>query len=195
MCAGTMFGMTDETIANNGSSQDSNFSASAAEQAKRKALRKYMTLATKASQEVLSDEELTVFNSTLGDNGIGGLDTLLGTKFVHVGPERIQMELEVGPDHLQPWGLANGGVYCSLGETAGSIAGFVACGAKKPVVGVNNNTDFYRSARAGEVIVTTAEPEYLGRTMQLWRIEHTRKADEKLLARTNLRIAVLDKPL
>lgn len=31
--------------------------------------------------------------------------------------------------------------------------------------------------------------------MQLWRIEHTRKADEKLLARTNLRIAVLDKPL
>ena len=108
-----MFGMTDETIAKNGSSQDSNSAASVAEQAKRKALRDYMTLATKASQEALSDEELAVFNSTLGDNGIGGLDTLLGTKFVHVGPERIQMELEVGPDHLQPWGLANGGVYCS----------------------------------------------------------------------------------
>ena len=115
MCAGTMFSMTDETIANNGSSQDSNPAASAAEQAKRKALRDYMTLATKASQEALSDEELAVFNSTLGDSGIGGLDTLLGTKFVHVGLERIQMELEVGPDHLQPWGLANGGVYCSLG--------------------------------------------------------------------------------
>ena len=43
-------------------------------------------------------------------------------------------------------GVANGGTYASIGESCGSIAGFIAVGGDRPVVGVNNSTDF-RSAR------------------------------------------------
>lgn len=179
-----MSGMTNETNA-------TEEAAAAAKAEREQALRTYLKLVKKSAQEPLAEEELGLFNKVLANPEVGGLDALLGAKFVHIGPHKVQMELEVGPTHLQPWGLANGGVYCCLGETAGSVAGYAAAGARPPVVGVNNNTDFYRSARAGEVIVTTAEPEYLGRTMQLWRIEHVRKSDNKLLARTNLRVAVL----
>lgn len=181
MCAGTMWSMTNQS-----------FEAENSEKARQEGLRIYLGMVKKATQAPLSAEDLETFNTVLADVGGGGFDDLLGTVFAHIGPERVQLELKVGPSHLQPFGLANGGVYCSLGETAGSIAGFIAGGAKVPVVGVNNNTDFYRSAKVGDVIVSTATPVHLGRTMQVWQIEHVRKSDEKTLARTNLRLAVLN---
>lgn len=171
-----------------------NSEADNSDNARKEGLRIYLGMVKKATQEPLSAAELETFNTALADMGVGGLDNLLGTYFAYISPDRVQLELEVGPSHLQPFGLANGGVYCSLGETAGSIAGFIAAGAKAPVVGVNNNTDFYRSAKAGDVIVSTATPTHLGRTMQVWQIEHVRKSDEKTLARTNLRLAVLNEP-
>lgn len=174
--AGTIAGMTNSTLSDDD---------------RQRQLSSYLQLVNKATHRELTDDELVLFNRAIATSNLGGLDALLGTRFIRLGPATAQLELVVSPQHLQPWGLANGGVYCSLGESLGSIAGFVAAGASPAVVGVNNNTDFYRPARAGEIIVSTAEPEYLGRTMQMWRIEHVRKSDSKMLARTNLRVAVL----
>ena len=159
--------------------------------AKKEALRSYLQLIKVATTRPLADDELANMTRMVHEHNIGGYDRLLGTKFIAVEPQRIVTELEITRDHLQPWGLTNGGVYCSLGETAGSVAGYIAAGAALPVVGVNNNTDFYRSAVAGDTVITTATPVHLGSTFHVWGIEHRRKADDKVLARTNLRLAVL----
>nr|WP_240394106.1 PaaI family thioesterase [Corynebacterium lactis] len=156
-----------------------------------KGLREYLMLIRKAVDAPLSAEEIGALNSAIVGYQLGGYDVLLGTRFVEVGPRKIVAELAIDATHLQPWGLANGGVYCSLGETAASVAGYIAAGAGPAVVGVNNNTDFYRSARAGDTVVSVATPVHLGRTMQVWQVEHSRKSDGKALARTNLRVAVL----
>lgn len=154
--------------------------------------RRYGKLLATAARRVLTDEEIAELNDIgEGDIEAAGLDALLGTSYIAVGPTMIVMRMEIGPQHLQPWGVANGGVYASIGESCGSIAGFIAAGADRPVVGVNNSTDFYRSAVDGDVLVSTASPVHLGRTTQVWEIRHVREADGKLLSRTNLRLAVL----
>lgn len=156
----------------------------------------YLRLLDIAGERVLTDDEVAELNSlTEGDVEASGLDAHLGTSYVAVGPRLLSMRLEIGPQHLQPWGLANGGVYATMGESCGSIAGFIAAGGKTPVVGVNNSTDFFRSAVDGDVLISTAAPVHLGRTSQVWEISHTRESDGKLLSRTNLRLAVLPKDL
>lgn len=119
------------------------------------------------------------------------VESLLGTRFVSISKDEVVLELEIADKHLQPWGVTNGGVYAILGETAGSIAGYIAAGGKSNVMGTNNSTDFLRPSRKGDVIRTTARAEHLGRTMQLWRIEHVNKNTGKLCALTRLKTTVL----
>ncbi len=154
--------------------------------------RVYGKLMKIAGERVLTDEEIAELNTVIeGDVEAAGLDAHLGTTYVAVGPRMMSMRLEFGPEHLQPWGVGHGGVYAAVGESCGSVAGFIAAGADRPVVGVNNSTDFYRSAKTGDVMVSTATPVHLGRTSQVWEIRHVRESDGKLLSRTNLRLAVL----
>ena len=46
--------------------------------------------------------------------------TLLGLEMQEVGPERVVATLEVDERHHQPYGIAHGGVYCSLVEGVAS---------------------------------------------------------------------------
>lgn len=152
----------------------------------------YHKLLSTAGERVLTDDEVAELNAVAaGDVASGGLDAHLGTEYVAVGPRMLSMRLPIDERHLQPWGVANGGTYASVGESCGSIAGFIAVGADRPVVGVNNSTDFFRSAKVGDVLISTASPVHLGRTSQVWEIRHTRESDGQLLSRTNLRLAVL----
>lgn len=121
---------------------------------------------------------------------IAGLDNTLGVKYVSFSPE-IVLELTITRDHVQPWGITNGGVYASLGESAGSFAGFIAAGGKANVMGVNNLTNFLRPSMPGDVIRSTACAVHTGRTSQLWRIEHVNVASGKLCATTELRTVVV----
>lgn len=156
------------------------------------AFKTYMNLVAIATERELTDSEVKELNDVTVSANIAGYDVLLGDYFTQIGPRGVTLELPITEQHLQPWGLANGGVYASLGETAGSVSAFIAAGAQAPVVGVNNNTDFYRSARAGDTVVSKAQPIHVGRTTQVWLIEHTRTSDGKTLARTNLRLQVLE---
>lgn len=115
-----------------------------------------------------------------------GLDAHLGVRYTQVADGRVRAELEVGDHLLQPAGLVNGGVLCSLAESVGSLAGVVAAGA--PVVGVNNSTDFIEGVREG-VIVAKATPVQLGGRTQLWEILMTNQG--RLVARSTLRTMVL----
>ena len=67
-------------------------------------------------------------------------------------------EWEAAPKHHQPYGIVHGGVHCSVVETLASFGGATWLGDRGQVVGVNNNTDFYRAVREG-TMTSTATPD------------------------------------
>ncbi|OFT90307.1 PaaI family thioesterase [Corynebacterium sp. HMSC28B08] len=118
------------------------------------------------------------------------LDRTLGVRYRSLARDSVTIACEVTWEHTQPVGLANGGLFASLGETAGSMAGFLAVDNSMQVMGTTNTTEFLRPAFPGDVIISSARAIHLGRTSQLWRIEHTNEKTGKLLAITSLRTAV-----
>lgn len=120
------------------------------------------------------------------NNRNAGFDRHLGITYTQVADGRVRAEIEVGPHLLQPVGLVNGGVFCALAESVGSIAGVAAAGA--PVVGVNNDTDFIDSV-CGGVIEAKATPIQLGGRTQLWEV--LMRNEGRLVARSTLRTMVM----
>lgn len=137
-------------------------------------------LAQTAQERALTAEEVALFKSHNS-----GLGALLGIEFTAVSKSEVRAQLEVKPQHHQPWGVANGGLYCSIGESVGSIASFINAAA--PVVGVNNSTDFLRPVSEG-LIEAVATPVQVGRRTHVWCIEMHHAG--KLVARTNLRTMI-----
>ena len=96
--------------------------------------------------------------------------------------------VELGTDHLTPWGVVHGGVYATIVESAGSIGASAAVLDRGQfAVGLHNSTDFLRSSTGGRARVL-AEPIQQGRTQQLWLIAITDEARGKDLARGQLRL-------
>lgn len=112
----------------------------------------------------------------------------LGLKLTYCAKDRLEGELTVEQRHLQPTGIANGGVYCVIGETLASLAAVAACG--KPAAGMSNYTDLLGSVREGETIRAVAKPVHVGKRTHLWRVEMS--AGGRLAAVTNLKLMVMD---
>lgn len=127
----------------------------------------------------------------MSDDAKTGLDSHLGFEFKKVSRDTVVLGWTVGPEHLQPFGIVHGGVYCAVNETAASVAGQVWRGDEGLVVGVNNNTDFLRQARVGAELTSTATPIHRGRRQQLWQVE-TVDAEGRLLARGQVRLANIE---
>lgn len=115
-----------------------------------------------------------------------GADRHLGTRYTRIGPTGVRARLKVGPEHLQPFGLVNGGVFALLAESTGSIMAIIA--AKAVAVGVNNNTDFLRSVTSG-VIEVEAVPVHVGGTTQV--VDITMKNNGQVVAKSRLRTLCL----
>lgn len=152
------------------------------------ALENFLAVARQGAQRELTTEELATINEFNGATAT--FDETLGVDYVAAGPAGVSMRLEITREHLQPWGITHGGVYAAMAESAGSVASFLAAGAEPAVMGTSNVTDFLRPSVAGDVIVTKAIPEHLGRTTHLWRIEHRNEATDKLVALTHLKTFV-----
>ena len=122
---------------------------------------------------------------------IPGLDGVLGVEHVSVGPDEVVVRFTIGAQHLQPFGIPHGGIYCAVHESTASVAGQVWLGEKGVVVGTNNSTDFIRQARVGDTITVTATPIHRGRTQQLWHLDSV-GPDGRLVAQGQVRLANLD---
>lgn len=110
----------------------------------------------------------------------------LGVELTEVGADRVVATWTAQPKHHQPHGIVHGGVHCSLVETLASIGASVWLGEQGRVVGVNNNTDFYRAVREG-ALTSTATPVHRGRSQQVWVVE-TVTEDGKVAARGQVRL-------
>lgn len=130
-----------------------------------------------AQNRPLNEEELGLINSNPQ-----GLVGLIGLRYTHISEDEIRSEVEVVPDHHQPWGVANGGLYCTITESTASVGSLIVAG--KPVVGVNNNTDFLKPVADG-IVTAVATPLYKGRRTQLWEVKISQ--GDVLLAASTLR--------
>jgi 1,4-dihydroxy-2-naphthoyl-CoA hydrolase len=131
-----------------------------------------------------------------GETGTSrGLDAVLGAEYVEVTSDRVVLRCAIKPHLHQPYGIVHGGVYCSLVESAASIAAATWFatrndGGKGNVVGVANHTNFIRATREG-VLTVTATPVQRGRRQQLWQVDVVDDAD-RLVARGEVRLANLE---
>src|SRR3990170_175407 len=134
----------------------------------------------------LPDNVVEMLNETLG-----GYNQAMGLGFVEASIDEVVAELEVGPQHLQPYGLVHGGVYAGMVETLCSIGGMLSVtGEGKSVVGLENSTSFIRAVRSGR-LRGSAKPLHRGRRTHVWRCDiHDDR--ERLVAAGRLRLLVLD---
>src|SRR3954464_2831700 len=103
-------------------------------------------------------------------------------EFTEASGDRVVITCKVRPELHQPYGILHGGVYCSLVESAASIAAAMGLGDEGNVVGVANTTNFIRAMREG-TLTATATPLQRGRTQQLWQVEVVDDADRLPAAR------------
>jgi uncharacterized protein (TIGR00369 family) len=120
-----------------------------------------------------------------------GFGALMGLKLTHISAEKVEAELEVGPQHHQPMGIVHGGVYCAIVETICSIAAFVHTSKRgHTVVGLDNQTSFLKATRTG-TLRAVATPLTVGARTQLWEA-NIRNQDGDLVATGRVRLLSID---
>lgn len=119
-----------------------------------------------------------------------GLDTHLGINLVEASGERVVMSWKVRPEITQPYGVVHGGAYCTAVESSASVGAAIWYGGR--VVGVSNQTDFYRAVSSG-VLTAVALPVHRGRSQQVWRV-HITDEDDRLVAQGQVRLQNLTDP-
>ena len=88
--------------------------------------------------------------------------------FTAVTADEVRCEFEVADQHLQPFGLVHGGVYCGVIETVTSIGATMHVRELgQEAVGLENSTSFIRAVKSGK-LHAVARPISRGRTNQLW---------------------------
>src|SRR4051795_2148966 len=119
----------------------------------------------------------------------GNFQEVLGLELVEASGDKVVFTCPVKPHLHQPYGIVHGGVYCSIVETAASVAAAIWLGGEGQVVGVVNTTNFIRATREG-TLTAVAQPLQRGRTQQLWQVE-IRDTEDRLVAHGQVRLANL----
>lgn len=122
-----------------------------------------------------------------------GWPQAMGIVIASATPDEVRAELTVGPQHLQPYGVVHGGVYCGLIETLASVgAALVALPRGQSVVGLENNTSFIRAVRAGTKLHAVCIPVTRGRKTQVWQAQ-VLDEQERMVATGRVRLLCLEK--
>lgn len=111
----------------------------------------------------------------------------LGVELTEVSGDSVVARWRAGEHLHQPFGILHGGAHCSVVETLASLGAAVWLGEKGKVVGVNNNTDFFRAVSEG-AMTSVGVPLHQGRLQQLWLIETHSDADGRLISRGQVRL-------
>jgi 1,4-dihydroxy-2-naphthoyl-CoA hydrolase len=121
-----------------------------------------------------------------------GLDTHLGIDLVEASADRVVMRWTVRPEIAQPFGIVHGGMYCTAVESSASVGAAIWFGDRGRVVGVSNQTDFYRAVTEGS-LTAVAAPIHRGRSQQVWRVTITDEPG-RLVAEGQVRLQNLADP-
>jgi uncharacterized protein (TIGR00369 family) len=121
-------------------------------------------------------------------NETPNVHTELGIQVTHVSPEKVVLQVEVGPKVHQAAGILHGGVSALMAEGAASIGGAVSVGPGEIVVGTELNCSHLRSMTSG-TLTATATPVRKGRTVHVWSIDLTDETGRMIcIARCTLQV-------
>jgi len=113
----------------------------------------------------------------------------MGMSFTTLTASEVSLQWRVGPEHLQPFGLVHGGVYCGAIETVCSVGALLAASSDVDVVGIEHHTSFLRPVRAG-VLHARGIPLHVGQSSQLWEAQVSDEAG-RVVAAGQLRVFCL----
>jgi len=130
-------------------------------------------------------DSASVFPESTGQ--VGNFVDWLGLQFAELSGDRVACSWRAEARMHQPYGIVHGGIHCSVIETLASLGGALWLGDKGKVVGVNNNTDFYRAVSDGD-LTSTATPLHRGRSQQVWVVETVADDGGKLVPRGQVRL-------
>lgn len=94
---------------------------------------------------------------------------LLGLKTSLLSSEKTIVEVVVSQKLMQPFGIVHGGINALLAETAASLGANEALPDHIVPVGVDIQTHHLKPVSHG-VLVATATPLKIGRTLQVWSV-------------------------
>jgi 1,4-dihydroxy-2-naphthoyl-CoA hydrolase len=118
----------------------------------------------------------------------GTIHETLGIRQLEASPDRVVLEMDVGPAVHQPMGLLHGGASAVLAESAASIGAYLNCDDGQFAVGTDLNISHLRARKEG-LVRATATPIRKGRSMHVWNIDLTDESDAKVaVARCTLAI-------
>jgi 1,4-dihydroxy-2-naphthoyl-CoA hydrolase len=104
-----------------------------------------------------------------------------------IGADRVTGRLEVTEAQHTPWGVAHGGLWATVVESAASVGASTAVREQGMyAVGLTNTTHFVRAVSSGSVRVE-ARALNQGRTQQLWQVDIVDERG-KLVAHGELRL-------
>jgi uncharacterized protein (TIGR00369 family) len=133
------------------------------------------------------EDVATLLSDTVHDGWVAAM----GLRFVRASIDEVVAEMDIGPQHKQPYGVVHGGVHAGIIESIASVgAALVAMPRGQSVVGLDNHTTFLRAARDGR-LTATARPLSRGRSTQVWEGD-VRDANGRLLATGRVRLLCLD---
>ena len=128
-----------------------------------------------------------ILETTMKDGWMGAM----GLKIVTATVDEVVGELEIGPQHLQAYGIVHGGVHAGIIETLTSVgAALNALADGRSVVGLENHTSFLRAVRKGK-LRAVAKPLSRGRRSQVWE-GFVYDEQQKLAASGRVRLLALE---
>lgn len=120
-----------------------------------------------------------------------GWTSAMGIRLIRATADEVTAELEIGPAHLQAYGIVHGGVHSGLIETIASVGAALTVIEKgQSVVGLENHTSFLLAVREGK-LRAIAKPLMRGRRTQVWEATVTDK-DSRIVATGRVRFIVLE---
>jgi 1,4-dihydroxy-2-naphthoyl-CoA hydrolase len=129
----------------------------------------------------------------LNQRGKNTMAEWLGIDFCEIGSDYLVAKMPVDHRTIQPLGVVNGGAFCALAETVGSMAANLCIDRSKFVaLGLDINANHLKSASKAFVYGTT-KPFHIGKTTQVWEIKITDE-EGKLCCISRLTMAVVSLP-
>lgn len=102
----------------------------------------------------------------------------LGIKAITLTPEKVVLEMPVGPSTHQPLGFLHGGASVALAESAASIGGTLNLNSENEATfGMEINANHLRSKKDG-IVRAIAEPIHIGRRTMVWEINIVDEQEE-----------------
>src|SRR5918999_5766658 len=101
----------------------------------------------------------------------GTIHETLGIRVLEASPDRVVLEMAVGPQVHQPMGLLHGGASAVMAESAASIGAWANCNpAEEYTVGIDLNISHLRGKQSGTV-TAIATPIRKGRSVHVWAVD------------------------